>query len=69
MWPGHVHDHSVWANLIAPQRLQARVKCELTWAKTLGRRDLVPFGDILVLFAQFLNSNLKFEAHRWPTNS
>ena len=64
MWAGHVHDHSVWANLIAPQRVQAGVQAELTWATIPGHRDLVPFGDVLVLFAQFLNST--FKEHRWP---
>ena len=73
MWAGHVHDHSVWANLIAPQRVQAGVQAELTWATTPGYRgrgwtpgdrDLVPFGDVLSLFAQFLNST--FQAHWWP---
>ena len=60
MWAGHVHDHSVWANLIAPQRPLA----ELIWAATPKHRDLVPFGDVLVLWAQFLNS--AWPAHRWP---
>ena len=67
MWAGHVHDHSVWANLIAPQRDQAGVQAELTFGPTHGHRDLVPFGDVLVLFAQFLNS--EHPAHRWPKES
>ena len=64
MWAGHVHDHKVWANLIAPQREQAGARAELIWASTPGTRDLVPFGDILVLFAEFLNWS--FQAHTWP---
>ena len=76
MWAGHVHDHSVWAKLIAPRRVQAGVQAELTWATTPGYRDLgwtpghrnlLPFGDVLVLFAQFLNST--FQAHWWPRQS
>ena len=67
MWAGHVHDHKVWANLIAPQREQAGARAELIWASTPWHQrpeGLAPFGDILVLFAKFLNST--YEAHRWP---
>ena len=66
MWAGHVHDHSVWADLIAPVR-NKKVTCELIWAETLDRTkrtNLVPFGDVLLMFADYLNS--KDEPHRWP---
>ena len=72
MWAGHVHDHSVWADLIAPVRNKVRrghqVTCELIWAETLDRTKLqkgcVPFGDVILMFADYLNS--KDEPHRWP---
>ena len=74
MWAGHVHDHSVWADLIAPvrnkvpQMAQRATMCELMWAETLDRTKLqkgfVPFGDVILMFADYLNS--KDEPHRWP---
>ena len=73
MWAGHVHDHSVRADLIAPLRNKVRsrghqVKCELIWARTLDpyklQKGFVPFGDVLLMFADYLNS--KDEPHRWP---
>ena len=75
MWAGHVHDHSVWADLIAPVRNKVRrglpVKCELIWVETLGRTKLqkgyVPFGDVLLMFADYLNR--KDEPHRWPVHA
>ena len=71
MWAGHVHDHSVWADLVAPERNKARVKCELLWAETLDRTKLqkgyVPFGDVIVMFDDYLNA--KDKPHRWPVHA
>ena len=67
MWAGHVHDHSVWADLIAPLRNQARVTCELVWAENLAcanPQNQVPFGDVLLMFADYLNS--EYKPHSWP---
>ena len=71
MWAGHVHDYSVWADLIAPVRNKAQVKCELHWEETTSRTKLqkgyAPFGDVLQRFADYLNS--KDEPHRWPVHA
>ena len=72
MWAGHVHDYSVWADRIAPVRNKVlrgyQVKCELRWEETRSRTQLqkgyAPFGDAIVMFAEYLN--LKDQPHRWP---
>ena len=73
MWAGHVHDHSVWTDLIAPLRKKALshrgTEVELVFEEALSdhqrRQAYVPFGNVLLKFALYLNS--KKGAHRWPT--
>ena len=68
MWAGHVHDHSVWADLIAPRHKKV---CALMWAGTLDptrmQKGTAPFGDVLLKFADYLNS--KDEPHMWPVHA
>ena len=72
MWSAHVHDPSVWTALIAPVRAQTLrkgqpVQCELRRAEQMGNlrmgKGTVPFGDVLLKFANYLNSHK--ELHRW----
>ena len=69
MWAGCVHDHSVWADLIAPLRIQSLFcpPCELVWAENLAcanPQNQVPFGDALLMFADYLDS--EYKPHSWP---
>ena len=67
MWAGHVHDYSVWADLVAPVR-NKRAKCELHWNQTPGHTAAtVPFGDVLVQFVDYLKST--DTPHRWPAHA
>ena len=67
MWAGHVHDYSVWAGLVAPVR-NKRAKCDLHWHQTPGHTAAtVPFGDVLLKFADYLNST--DTPHRWPAHA
>ena len=70
MWACRIHDHTVWANLIAPIRnKKLRIgTCELTAMEDLPPRLLekgfVPFASLLKHFAEYLNS--EFPNHAWP---
>ena len=71
MWACRIHDHTVWASLIAPIRNQKLPKdhpCDLTAMEDLAQRQLdkgfVPFASLLKHFAEFLNS--AFPNHAWP---
>ena len=76
MWAGHVHDYSVWTDLIAPfcgnkamsHLGKDKARVEVPTVKTLSlhkrRKGYVPFCDALLMFADYLI--LKEEAHRWP---
>ena len=48
-----------------------QVKCELLWKETMARTKLhkgyVPFGAVILMFADYLNS--KGEPHRWPVHA
>ena len=43
----------------------------MMWLETLGctklQKGYVPFGDVLLMFADYLNS--KDEPHRWPVHA
>ena len=76
MWASHVHDLSLWADLVASERAEA--ECELhylnstgmphrCWAH-LGRYStVVPFGDVLSKFGAYLDST--GTPHRWPAHA
>ena len=69
-----MHDHTVWADLIGPVRNQ--VMSDMGWKEKVAipeagaltssqqKKGYVPFGDVLLKFAAYLNSTEG--PHRWP---
>ena len=77
MWASHVHDLSLWADLVASERA---AECELLYLKSTGMPDRpwaqrqqrghssnVPFGHALSMFGAYIDRT--DTPHRWPTHA